>query len=69
VTPSHIVPVMVGDAVRCKQLTDALMDDYDIYVQPINYPIFPGTPGKRRSDPSEVRHGYGAGLVPASFLP
>ena len=41
VTPSHIVPVMVGNAVRCKQLTDALMDRYDIYVQPINYPTVP----------------------------
>ena len=36
--PSHIVPVMVGDPVRCKALTDALMDRYGIYVQPINYP-------------------------------
>ena len=36
--PSHIVPVMVGDPVRCKQLTDALIDHYGIYVQPINYP-------------------------------
>ena len=41
VTPSHIVPVMVGNAVRCKQLTDALMERYDIYVQPINYPTVP----------------------------
>ena len=41
VTPSHIVPVMVGNAKRCKQLTDALMDRYDIYVQPINYPTVP----------------------------
>ncbi len=35
---SHIVPVLVGDPVRCKQVTDALMTRYAIYVQPINYP-------------------------------
>ena len=39
--PSHIVPVMVGDPVQCKALTDALMDEFDIYVQPINYPTVP----------------------------
>ena len=36
--PSHIVPVMIGCPIRCKAVTDALLDQYGIYVQPINYP-------------------------------
>ncbi len=54
---SHVVPVMIGDPVLCKQLTDALMDEYDIYVQPINYPTVARgterirlTPGPKHSD-------------------
>ncbi len=39
--PSHIVPVAVSDPVHCKAVTDTLLEDWGVYVQPINYPTVP----------------------------